>query len=70
MPRKPLFGIRLSALTPTQPTTELEAIASQFADVPGGLMPALHAVQHHSSYISKEMIPVLAKLFNITVAEV
>ena len=70
MPRKPIIGLRLSALTPSPSTTELEAIASRFADVPGGLMPALHAVQHHSSYISKDLIPVLAKLFNISVAEV
>jgi len=49
---------------------ELEALILQFADVPGGLLPALHAVQHASSYISPELIPVFADVFNRTVSEV
>ena len=49
---------------------ELEALIGQFAAVPGGLLPALHAVQHASSYISPEWIPLFADAFNRTVSEV
>jgi len=49
---------------------ELEAIVRQFAGVEGGMLPALHAVQHHARYISKDLIPVFADVFNVTVSEV
>ena len=49
---------------------ELEAIVRQFADLEGGMLPALHAVQHHARYISKDLIPVFADVFNVTVSEV
>ena len=49
---------------------ELEAIVRQFAGVEGGMLPALHAVQHHARYISKDLIPVFADVFNFTVSEV
>ena len=41
-----------------------------YAHVPGGLLPALHAVQHETGYIAPELVPVLAETFNVTVAEV
>ncbi len=34
------------------------------------MLPALHAVQHHARYISKDLIPVFADVFNVTVSEV
>jgi len=40
------------------------------ADWAGGLLPALHAVQHHSGFIDKSCIPVLADTFNLSTAEV
>jgi formate dehydrogenase iron-sulfur subunit len=57
--------LNVSAATP-----ELELLVRGFADVPGGLMPALHAVQHHAGYIDTGLVPLLADVFNISVAEV
>ena len=34
------------------------------------MLPALHAVQHHARYISKDLVPVFADVFNVTVSEV
>ena len=49
---------------------ELEGLVRGFARVPGGLLPALHAVQHRAGYIDRNLIPLLADVFNVTVAEV
>jgi formate dehydrogenase iron-sulfur subunit len=49
---------------------ELDALVRPFGQWPGGLMPALHAVQHEFGYIDHDAIPVLADVFNITVTEV
>ena len=42
------------------------SIIGSFADWPGGLMPALHAVQHHAGFIDRSLIPLLAETFNIS----
>ena len=34
------------------------------------MLPALHAVQHQARYISQDLIPVFADVFNVTVSEV
>jgi formate dehydrogenase iron-sulfur subunit len=60
----------LGALSTTASLPELEAIVRQFAGVEGGMLPALHAVQHQARYISKDLIPVFADVFNVTVSEV
>ena len=52
------------------PLDELEAIVSEHATVRGGLLPALHAVQHRAGFVPRELIPALADAFNIGVAEV
>jgi formate dehydrogenase iron-sulfur subunit len=49
---------------------ELDAVVRPFGTWPGGLMPAIHAVQHHLGYVDRECIPVLADVFNLSVAEV
>ncbi len=41
-----------------------------FAAVPGGLLPALHALQHRAGYIDRDLIPFLADVFNVTTAEI
>jgi formate dehydrogenase iron-sulfur subunit len=56
------------ATHPSRP--ELVALIREFATVPGGLLPAMHAVQHAASYISPELIPDFADAFNRTVSEV
>ncbi|HEY7629029.1 MAG TPA: NAD(P)H-dependent oxidoreductase subunit E, partial [Ilumatobacteraceae bacterium] len=48
------------------PDAELQS----FAQMPGGLMPALHSLQHRFGYIDQSYIPVLADVFNISEAEV
>jgi formate dehydrogenase iron-sulfur subunit len=59
------MALNVSAATP-----ELELLVRGFADVPGGLMPALHAVQHHAGYIDTGLVPLLADVFNLSAAEV
>ena len=50
--------------------TDLDAVLRPFGTWPGGLMPALHALQHAFGYIDRRAIPLLADVFNITVTEV
>lgn len=38
--------------------------------MPGGLLPALHAIQHVLGYVDRDYIPLLADVFNQTVSEV
>jgi formate dehydrogenase iron-sulfur subunit len=42
----------------------------RWADVPGGLLPALHAIQHLRGWIDPSVVPALASAFNVSVAEV
>ena len=53
-----------------QPTSRIDAIAQRFVDVPGGLLPALHALQHEFGYVDPAAVPVLAGVFNLSTAEV
>jgi formate dehydrogenase iron-sulfur subunit len=48
----------------------VESIVRSYADWPGGLLPALHAVQHHAGFIDRSLIPLLADTFNLSHAEV
>jgi formate dehydrogenase iron-sulfur subunit len=49
---------------------EFDAIVRSYASWAGGLLPALHAVQHHAGYIDSSLVPLLADTFNVSVAEV
>jgi formate dehydrogenase iron-sulfur subunit len=49
---------------------DVQSVIAGFVDVPGGLMPALHAVQHRLGYIDRSHIPAIAQAFNVTDAEV
>lgn len=49
---------------------DANAVVRGFADVPGGLMPALHAIQHRQGFIAPSLIPLLADTFNVSAAEV
>ena len=68
-------GLRWSLLSANDVTHHspdpavLEAIRAH-ADWAGGLLPALHAVQHVAGYIDKFYIPALADTFNLSTAEV
>ncbi len=48
----------------------IDAVVRPFAQWPGGLLPALHALQHQYGYIDHEATSVLADVFNQSVAEV
>lgn len=56
---------------PDQPfdTAAAEAIVARFAHVPGGLIPALHAIQQAFGHVPRASLKLLAQGFNITVAE-
>ncbi len=45
-------------------------IIGQFRTVRGGLLPALHALQHHFGYVDDAAIPLLADAFNQTGADI
>ena len=48
----------------------VRAIAAEYRQVPGGLLPALHAVQDALGHVPDEAVPVLAQSFNLSRAEV
>lgn len=52
------------------PSSSLEAIIRSFSGTPGGLLPALHAIQHELGHVDRSCIPLLAEVFNQTVTEV
>ena len=58
----------MSANDVTQTTPN--AIIQQHANTPGGLLPALHALQHHEGFVDRAHFDALADAFNISVAEV
>jgi formate dehydrogenase iron-sulfur subunit len=49
---------------------KLVTIIRAHAQVPGGLLPALHAVQHAAGYVDRGLIPHLADAFNQSEAEI
>ena len=49
---------------------DLHEVVRTFADWPGGLLPALHAVQHCAGFVDPALVPVLADTFNLSTAEV
>jgi formate dehydrogenase subunit gamma len=48
----------------------VRAIANAHREVPGGLLPALHAVQEALGHVPDEGVPVLAQALNLSRAEV
>ena len=48
----------------------VSAIAKRHAARPGGLLPALHAIQDELGYVPPEAVPTVAEVFNISRAEV
>ena len=48
----------------------ISGIAQRHAGRPGGLLPALHAIQDELGYVPPEAVPTVAEVFNISRAEV
>ena len=48
----------------------VNAMAQQHRNMPGGLLPALHAIQDTLGHVPDEAVPTLADAFNLSRAEV
>lgn len=48
----------------------LAQLLCQYQDMPGGLLPLLHAVQEDFGYIPGEAVPAIAQVMNLSAAEV
>lgn len=48
----------------------IREIASEREDLPGALLPILHAVQDHFGYLPAESVPTIADVLNLSRAEV
>jgi len=59
-----------SYVTHNLPDPAVLAAIRTHAGWAGGLLPALHAVQHQAGYIDTSYIPLLAETFNLSTAEV
>lgn len=58
-----------SALTTAERAAVLRACES-LKDVPGGLMPVLHAIQEELGFVPKDAVPLVANQLNLSIAEV
>ncbi|NNE38283.1 MAG: formate dehydrogenase subunit gamma [Gammaproteobacteria bacterium] len=47
-----------------------ESVFAEYGQMPGALLPVLHAVQEHFGYIPKETVPEIAEALNLSRAEV
>ena len=56
-------------LTPTQ-RAAVDAVLARLRDVPGALLPILHAVQEALGYVPPSSVPVIANSLNISRADV
>jgi formate dehydrogenase subunit gamma len=56
-------------LSAAQHAAVLEACV-RLGELPGGLLPVLHAVQKALTYVPPEAVPVIARQLNVSVAEV
>ena len=51
-------------------TDQIESLVGGFADVPGGLLPLLHAVQEEFGHVPAAAVPLIAKGMGLSRAEV
>ncbi len=51
-------------------TVDISSMVDQFHDLPGGLLPLLHAVQEALGYIPDSVVPTIADALNLSRAEV
>ena len=47
-----------------------ESVFTRYAQLPGALLPVLHAVQDHFGYVPKQTVPEIARVLNLSLAEV
>jgi formate dehydrogenase subunit gamma len=53
-----------------QPETPITNLLDQYRDIPGGLLPLLHAIQGELGYIPPDEVPAIAGEMNLSRAEV
>jgi formate dehydrogenase subunit gamma len=58
-----------SSLSAAERAAVLEACA-RLTELPGALLPILHAVQHALGFVPKDSVPLIARELNLSVAEV
>lgn len=46
------------------------ALIGELKDLPGALLPILHALQHEFGYVDKAAVPLIASALNLSQAEV
>ena len=51
-------------------TPDLQALINARAELPGALLPILHAIQDALGHVPKEAVPLIAKALNLSRAEV
>jgi formate dehydrogenase subunit gamma len=51
-------------------TVEVDALIAEYQDMPGALMPLLHAIQDYVGYVPESTYPEIAKALGLSVAEV
>jgi len=51
-------------------STVLKSIVDQLKDLPGALLPILHAIQSEAGYIPDDSVPIIATALNLSRAEV
>ena len=49
---------------------QLQSLVDRHADLPGALLPMLHAIQDEFGHVSEQAVPVIAKGLNLSRAEV
>lgn len=54
----------------SESSRSVDDAVSRLKDVPGGLLPILHAIQDDLGYVPQESVPVIAKALNLSRAEV
>ena len=53
-----------------QPDNPITNLLGQYRDIPGGLLPLLHAIQREVGYIPPDQVPAIARAMNLSRAEV
>jgi formate dehydrogenase subunit gamma len=59
-----------SAPAADAPSATIEAIARARAELPGALLPILHAIQDELGYVPDQAVPIVAGVLNLSRAEV
>jgi formate dehydrogenase iron-sulfur subunit len=57
-------------LDASQTSGDVRSLIAECVALPGGLLPALHALQHRFGFVDRAHIPALAEAFNVSEAEV